>query len=204
MIDRRAFLATFALSPLSSPAWAKPKSLWVAELIAAAEEQVGVTTIYDPAYVQMKFPGGDVPIERGVCTDVIIRAYRAAFGFDHQRAVNADMRRAFSAYPRRWGLKRPDPHIDHRRVENLRVFWTRKGAALPVPQSVGEWSPGDLVTQLLPGNLPHVGIVTASLDDVSGRPLIAHNIGAGVQVEDVLERFKITGRYRFGPELFAA
>jgi uncharacterized protein len=206
MFSRRDVLALLSLGPALAArgAFAEPASLppWASRLIAAAEGQVGVTTLYDPAYIRLAFPGGDVAPERGVCTDVIIRAYRDALGFDLQKAVNADMKRAFSAYPKRWGLRRPDPNIDHRRVENLRVFWRRRGAELPVPEDKAAWRPGDIVTQLLPGALPHVGIVTAKRSEDSGRLLVAHNIGAGARIEDVLARFEITGRYRFEPGLF--
>jgi uncharacterized protein len=209
MQNRRQLLSSLILAPLFwrlAPVHASPGTAqtWAQKLIEAAEAQVGVTVIYDPAYVRLAFPGGDVPEERGVCTDVIIRAFRAAFGFDHQKAVNADMRRSFGAYPKNWGLKRPDPNIDHRRVGNLQAFWKRRGAKLPVPSALGDWQPGDIVTQMLPGNLPHMGILTASRSEESGKLLVAHNIGAGARVEDVLDRYEITGRYRFGPDLFGA
>jgi uncharacterized protein len=199
MITRRlAFaLPTLLLVPRRAAA-----EDWVNQLIEAGQEQLGVTTLYDPAYVKLDFPGGDVPMERGVCTDVVIRAYRRAFGFDHQRAVNADMKSTFGAYPKRWGARTTDRNIDHRRVPNLQVFWKRKKAALPVPESVREWQPGDLATLMLPGNLPHVGILVSERDDETGAPLMLHNIGAGARVENVLPRYEITGRYRFSPALF--
>ncbi len=175
---------------------------WARKLVEAAASQVGVTTIYDPAYVSLSFPGGDVPPERGVCTDVVVRAYRKAFGFDLQQAVNADMKNAFAAYPKRWGMKRPDRNIDHRRVGNLQTFWRRKGAEKPIPKDPSEWQAGDIVTQMLPGALPHLGIVSMDREETSGQRLIIHNIGSGTQIEAVLDRFEITGRYRFGPELF--
>jgi uncharacterized protein len=199
MISRRFFLASSAL--LLTPAKGSAED-WAKQLTDAAREQLGVTTIYDPAYVKLGFPGGDVPMERGVCTDVIVRAYRRAFGFDHQKAVNVDMKQAFSQYPTRWGAKGTDRNIDHRRVPNLQVFWKRKGAALSVPSSLTDWQPGDLVTQMLPGNLPHVGIVLAERDETSGNPLVIHNIGSGTRLEDILPRFTMTGRYRFSPDLF--
>ena len=198
MITRRTFLC--GLLMLGGAAGAKAFAAaepWAAKLIAAAERQVGVTLTYDPAYVTLAYPGGDLPRQRGVCTDVVIRAYRDALGLDLQRLVHEDMRANFAKYPARWGLKRPDRNIDHRRVPNLQVFLKRQGAELPVPETPAGYRPGDLVTWALPGNLPHIGIVThhASLDGL--RPLIVHNIGAGARLEDMMFDFAITGRYRF-------
>lgn len=169
------------------------------KLVAAARAQVGVTTIYDPAFVKLGFPGGDLGRERGVCTDVVIRAYRDAFGLDLQRLVNEDMRAHFASYPTTWGLKAPDPSIDHRRVLNLRVFFKRKGRELPATAKPGDYRPGDLVTQLLPGNLPHIAVVSDLRSPDGERPLVVHNIGAGTRVEDTLLAYRITGHYRFGP-----
>ena len=128
-------------------------------IIESAHEQVGVTLYYDPSYSVISFPGGDVPMVRGVCTDVIIRAYRSV-GIDLQLLVNQDMRKAFSAYPRNWGLSRPDPNIDHRRVPNLAVFFTRHGQVLPISTDAKAYRPGDLVTWRLPGGLAHIGLVS--------------------------------------------
>jgi uncharacterized protein len=200
MLSRRCFFVAPALVAL--PAFAEqPLDPWAAKLIAAGESQIGVTTLYDPAYLRLAFPNGDPPSERGVCTDVIIRAYRAAFGFDHQKAVNADMKAAFGQYPKTWGLKTTDRNIDHRRVPNLQVFWKRKGAALSVPERLSEWQPGDVATMMLPGNLPHVGIIGKDRAD-NGEPKMIHNIGRGTQNEIVLRAFTITGRYRFSPNMF--
>jgi uncharacterized protein YijF (DUF1287 family) len=165
-------------------------------LIQSAYAQVGVTVRYDPSYVSIPFPGGDVPIDRGVCTDVIVRAYRS-LGVDLQALVNEDMRRTFASYPRKWGLRRPDPSIDHRRVENLAVFFTRNGQSLPVSTDAADYKPGDLVTWKLADGRPHIGLVSDRSAD--GRPLVVHNIGAGTQVEDVLFAFTITGHYRYLP-----
>ena len=171
-----------------------------AKLIAAGERQIGVTTLYDAAYVSIDFPNGDVPIDRGVCTDVIVRAYRTAFGIDLQAKLNADMKTDFATYPRRWGLQRPDANIDHRRVPNLQVYFKRQRAERPLPDAGADWRPGDLVTQMIPGDRPHIGIVSGRRNETNTRPLIIHNIGRGTQIDDVLHLFPITGRYRYLPE----
>jgi len=207
-MNRRSFLFGVGLlaatHPLTQQAaaeavWQTPQP-WAAKLISAAESQIGVTLVYDPAYVGLGFPNGDVPRERGVCTDVIVRAYRDAFGFDLQREVNTDMKAHFSRYPKIWGLKGPDRNIDHRRVPNLQTFFERRDAALPVSDRAGDYVPGDhLVSQMLPGNLPHIAIVTHRRSADGERPMLVHNIGAGTRLEDRLFDFEITGRYRFRP-----
>lgn len=168
-------------------------------LIAAARAQEGVTTLYDGAYVPIAYPGGDVARERGVCTDVVVRAYRDAFGIDLQKLVHEDMTRAFAQYPRRWGLVAPDANIDHRRVPNLQVFFTRHGRALPITAEAADYRPGDIVTQTVDGNRPHVVLVTGLVSDDGARPLVVHNIGRGTRLQDALFAFPITGHYRFGP-----
>jgi uncharacterized protein YijF (DUF1287 family) len=157
---------------------------------------VGVTVHYDPSYRSIPYPGGDVPVDRGVCTDVLVRAYRAA-GVDLQRLVHEDMLAAFDAYPQLWGLSGPDANIDHRRVPNLATFFTRHGEVLSVSGEVGAYSPGDIVTWRLPSGVPHIGFVADRVEN--GRPLVLHNIGAGVRLEDVLFSYKITGHFRYGP-----
>ncbi|MDR2214519.1 MAG: DUF1287 domain-containing protein [Nevskiaceae bacterium] len=178
--------------------WAQALAAPVPSLVTAARAQVGVTVTYDPAYVRLGFPGGDVPADRGVCTDVIIRAYRVAHGFDLQQAVNADMRAHFSVYPGIWGLRQTDVNIDHRRVPNLQVFFKRTGQSLPTAANPAIYQPGDLVTQMLPGNLPHIGIVS-DRKSADGVPLVIHNIGSGVREEEGLFSYPITGHYRFSP-----
>lgn len=165
------------------------------KLVEAAESQIGVTVMYDPAYVRLSYPNGDVPMERGVCTDVVIRAYRAAFGFDLQKLVHEDMTKNFSSYPKAWGLKKADRNIDHRRVPNLQRFFKRRNAEL---KNVA-YQPGDIVTMMVSGNLPHIAIVSATLNDTGERPLLIHNIGAGTKREDILGTFPTTGHYRFLP-----
>lgn len=168
-------------------------------LIAAARAQEGVTTIYDGAYAAIAYPMGDVDRSRGVCTDVVVRAYRDAFGIDLQKLVHEDMTRAFSLYPKRWGLATPDANIDHRRVPNLQVFFSRHGRTLPVSAEPRDYRPGDIVTQTVDGNRPHVVLVTGLLSDDGMRPLVVHNIGRGTRLQDSLFAFPITGHYRFGP-----
>jgi uncharacterized protein YijF (DUF1287 family) len=168
-----------------------------AHLLAdAAAAQVGRTTIYDPAYVVLAYPGGDVPIERGVCTDVVVRAMRA-LDVDMQVAVHEDMSRAWSAYPHSWGLKKPDPSIDHRRVPNLRVYFTREGKALPVTANAIDYQPGDIVTWELSPGIGHTGVVSSRRSDDGQRFLIVHNIGSGAKSQDVLFDYRITGHYRW-------
>ncbi len=166
-------------------------------LIDSARSQVGVTTGYDPAYVQLRFPGGDVAPSTGVCTDVLIRAYRG-IGVDLQELVHVDMRANFSAYPSRWGLRSADSNIDHRRVPNLEKFFTRNGGSLPISERGLDYRPGDVVTWMI-GDRPHTGLVTDQLAGDNAQYLIVHNVGAGAQLEDVLFEWPITGHFRWIP-----
>jgi len=171
-------------------------------LVAAAVERTRHSVRYVSAYVRIPYPGGDVPADTGVCTDEIIRSYRAV-GVDLQKEVHEDMVENFAAYPnkRRWLLSRPDSNIDHRRVPNLMVFFTRKGESLPITSRAQDYLPGDLVTWDLGGGVPHIGIVVDQKSSSSGRYHVVHNIGAGPKMEDVLFNWKITGHYRyFGPK----
>lgn len=168
------------------------------ELITAALERTNYSIRYDGTYHSIKYPGGDVPSNIGVCTDLIIRSYRK-IGIDLQELVHEDMKINFSKYPSKkiWGLNLPDPNIDHRRVPNLRVFFMRNGTNLQVTNRVQDFAPGDLVTWMLPGNLPHIGIVTDKYNTDTGNPMIVHNIGRGPELEDALFKFPITGHYRY-------
>ena len=161
-------------------------------LASAARKQVGVTVSYDPAYRRLAYPGGDVPLDRGVCSDVVIRAFRS-IGVDLQAEVHADMRRNFKLYPQLWGLRKPDPNIDHRRVPNLMRFLERKGKARPL---AGPYEPGDVVAWRLPNGLYHIGMIAEGRSR-QGHPLVVHNIGQGAQVEDVLHAFEKLGHYRW-------
>lgn len=165
------------------------------KIVEAARAQVGVTTHYDPAYVVIPYPGGDVPEERGVCTDVVIRALRVALDFDLQKAVHEDMKAHFALYPKIWGLTRTDRNIDHRRVPNLQTYFRRHAVALDPSRDPAAYRPGDLVTCMLPGNLPHIMIVSDRKTS-SGTPLVIHNIGAGAREEDRLFAYPLTGHYR--------
>ena len=163
----------------------------------AARAQIGVTVGYDPAYRQLAYPGGDVDQSTGVCTDVVIRAFRA-LGDDLQVRVHEDMRRHFDAYPRLWGLRSTDRNIDHRRVPNLQTFFTRHGRKLAISNRAEDFEPGDIVTWRLSNGLPHIGLVSDRRNR-DGVPLILHNIGAGTQEQDLLFAFEITGHYRYVP-----
>lgn len=174
-----------------------PAEPWADKLITAARSQVGVTLLYDASYTKIPYPGGDVPRLRGVCTDVIIRAYRDGLNVDLQRLVHEDMLQAFPAYPKTWGLTRADSNIDHRRVPNLQVFLKRHGAEKPVSDKATDYAAGDIVTQMLPGNRPHILIVSDLPSADGARPLMVHNIGWGARMEDALFGYPITGRYRF-------
>jgi uncharacterized protein YijF (DUF1287 family) len=180
---------------------ANPRQAFLSKLSAAAMERSRLVLRYDPAYVKIPYPSGDVPAGTGVCTDEVIRSYRT-LGIDLQKEVHEDMQQNFSAYPdqRRWMLSHTDTNIDHRRVPNLQVFFSRKGESLPITSNGAEYLPGELVTWNLGGNVPHIGIVVNKKSSDSGRYLVEHNIGAGPKVEDVLFSWKITGHYRyFGP-----
>lgn len=151
---------------------------------------------YDPAYFTIKYPNGDVPVDKGVCTDVVIRAYRK-LGIDLQKEVHEDMKQNFSKYPKNWGLKKPDTNIDHRRVPNLRVFFAKFGKSKSIETKPELYVPGDIVTWILPGNLTHIGIVVNRKSADGKRNLIVHNIGGGQVIEDCLFKFTITGHYQY-------
>lgn len=158
-------------------------------------EQTTLTNTYDPAYTQLPYPNGDVPIEKGVCTDVVIRSFRKA-NVDLQKEVHEDMKKNFSSYPKKWGLTKPDTNIDHRRVPNLQTFFARKGKSLPITDKAEDYKPGDIVSWDL-GGLPHIGLVTNLWSEKTGRYIIVHNIGAGARLEDRLFDWKVTGHYRY-------
>jgi uncharacterized protein len=170
------------------------------DIAAAARRQVGVTTRYDTSYRRLDYPGGDVPADRGVCTDVIVRAFRSARRIDLQREVHEDLEANFAVYPsqRRWGLSKPDPNIDHRRVPNLMTWFERAGHALPVTRKSADYLPGDVVAWDLGRGILHIGIVSDRAT-AAAVPLVLHNIGAGTREEDILFRYTVIGHYRAPP-----
>lgn len=152
---------------------------------------------YDPSYFSIPYPNGDVPKGKGVCTDVVIRAYRK-IGIDLQREVHEDMKSNFSKYPKNWGLKTTDKNIDHRRVPNLMTFFTRKGTVKPTSQNPNDYVPGDIVCWSLGGGITHIGLVVNKKSSDNKRYLIVHNIGNGQVLEDFLFNYKIIGHYNYG------
>lgn len=194
---RIRFCLALLLISISLPCHADFSQVDPAKLVEAARSQVGVTLYYNPAYQAISYPGGDVPMESGVCCDVIIRALRVQ-GIDLQKEVHEDMTQNFSAYPRQWGLAAPDKNIDHRRVPNLMTFFKRRGYQIAITTAPTDYQPGDIVTWNLhsTGSLPHIGIVS-DRKTVNGTPLVIHNIGRGAHEEDSLFQFTIIGHYRF-------
>lgn len=169
------------------------------QMLDGAIGQAGVTTSYDPSYVALDYPGGDVPEQTGVCSDVVVRAFRKA-GIDLQKEIHEDIEAARSDYPTKWGAIDPDPNIDHRRVLNLMAYFRRQGKSLPISYNATDYHPGDIVAWDLTNginHIDHIGIVTNMLSDSADRYLIVHNIGSGTRVEDVLFEWTIKGHYRF-------
>ena len=179
------------------PKLAEIKSPEIRKMLESAQRQTEITKSYDPDYVVIKYPNGDIAPEKGVCTDVVIRSFRAA-GIDLQREVHEDMRANFAAYPTKWGLPAPDTNIDHRRVPNLQAYFTRKGKALPITDKAENYKPGDVVSWDLNGKgLTHIGVVSNYWNADTKRYSIIHNIGGGAEIEDVLFNWKITGHFRY-------
>ena len=166
------------------------------KLSDAALELTKDHVVYDPSYFSIGYPNGDVPSGKGVCTDVVIRAYRK-LGIDLQQKVHEDMKGNFSKYPQRWKLTRPDKNIDHRRVPNLMTFFSRFGEELSISQNAADYKPGDIVCWNLGGAITHIGVVVNKKSADGRRFLIVHNIGGGQVVEDVLFSYKIIGHYRY-------
>ena len=166
------------------------------DLSDSALELTKQNVTYDPSYFSMDYPNGDIPSDKGVCTDVVIRAYRKN-GVDLQKEVHIDMKTNFSTYPKIWGLKTTDKNIDHRRVPNLMTFFKRKGAEKPIEENATIYLPGDIVCWSLGGAITHIGIVVDKKSNDGKRNLIVHNIGNGQVLEDCLFDFKIIGHYRY-------
>jgi uncharacterized protein len=195
MIKEVSFAIIFLfLCPLANPDTAAVDS--VGAIIRNALWQTTVTVDYDPSYVKLAYPNGDVPLSTGVCTDVVVRAFRAV-GIDLQKVIHEDMVKHFADYPKDWGLKRPDANIDHRRVQNIATYLARHGKQLPVSDSGKNYKPGDIVTWMLVCGIEHIGIVSNVLVEDGDRYCMVHNIGGGAQLEDVLFKYQIIGHYRY-------
>ncbi|MFT3687364.1 MAG: DUF1287 domain-containing protein [Phycisphaerales bacterium] len=168
------------------------------KLSAAAISIIDPDVVYTPNYVSIKYPNGDVPARTGVCTDVVIRAYRK-LGIDLQKEVHEDMEKHFSLYPnlKKWGMKTTDTNIDHRRVPNLEVFFERKGEKLTVTDKAEDYKTGEIVTWMINGKLPHIGIVTNKKSPDGKRPMIVHNVGGGQVLEDCLFSYTIAGHFKY-------
>lgn len=205
-VSNRPWLLVAFVSILFGIGFATPQSRepashqeFTKRLVAAAIERTHHSVRYVSAYVRIPYPNGDVPADTGVCTDEVIRSYRA-MGVDLQKEVHEDMVVNFSEYPNRWGRTQADSNIDHRRVPNLMVFFRRNGESLPITSKASDYAPGDLVTWDLGRGVPHIGIVVDQKSGWSGQYMIVHNIGEGPKMEDVLFNWKITGHYRYyGP-----
>lgn len=189
------FTITFLF--LSGPSFGET---FESDLVQSALDRINHDVVYDGSYISIPYPNGDVPSNIGVCTDVVIRSYRKS-GYDLQKLVHEDMKASFSSYPskRIWGLNSTDKNIDHRRVPNLQTFFSRNGSSLPVTMEKSDYKPGDLVTWMVNGRLPHIGIVTDKVSFKTGNPLIVHNIGSGPELDDMLFKYPITGHYKYVP-----
>lgn len=169
------------------------------QIVSVARARTLLDVRYDPKYVRLAYPNGDVAADTGVCTDVVIRSFRTAYRHDLQKSVHEDMKSNFAAYPKMWGLSGPDKNIDHRRVPNLEAFFKRQGAALPITQKSKDYKAGDIVSWRLGGRVAHIGIVSDK-KSAWGTPLVIHNIGAGVVEDDLLFDAPINGHFRYTPK----
>jgi len=195
---KAGFINQYALKHAPSPDLSENKSKSFYDALAAkAEDRLKASVTYDGRYYKIGYPMGDVPSNIGVCTDVVIRSYRA-LGIDLQEKVHIDMKNNFLSYPKMWGLTSPDTNIDHRRVPNLMTFFNRSGAALPITNNPVDYGPGHVVAWDLGGGIMHIGIVSSKKSSKSGNPLIVHNIGLGPKLEDILFYYKIIGYYKYG------
>src|SRR6185369_15043231 len=195
---QRQYATSRSSPPIPPTSVARPlpekSSPQLKQFIDGAIEQSKVTTGYDPSYVKLDYPNGDVPSDTGVCSDVVVRAFRKV-GIDLQKELHEDMTRAWSEYPKKWGARGTDSNIDHRRVLNLDTYFTRQGKSLPISDSRADYQPGDVVAWELSDGVEHIGIMT-NLASVSDKHyLVVHNIGAGARIEDVLMAWKIIGHY---------
>lgn len=197
-------MSRFILYLLALSAFNVQASSFDDDIVNALIHRTTQQVTYDGAYHRLEYPGGDVPANIGVCTDVLIRSYRQ-LGIDLQKLVHEDMQNNFRAYPskRIWGLTKPDKNIDHRRVPNLQVYFERHAQVLTKSLNAADYKTGEIVTWMLPGNLPHIGMVVNQISQDSGHPLIVHNIGRGPEMSDMLFAHTITGHYRFVPTAYS-
>ena len=197
MLYRAIIILVVVLTPSASFAFREGEPTNFSQCLSkTAIERTAHKVIYDGAYRGIEYPNGDVPEHVGVCTDLVIRTYRK-LGIDLQTDVHEEMKSHFDVFPKKWGLSQPDPNIDHRRVPNLQTLFRRKGIVLPITDNPKDYVAGDLVTWVVAGTLPHIGIVVNRLSSDGKRPLIVHNIGGGPQLEDMLFEYPITGHYRY-------
>jgi len=197
MLHRSIIILVVVLTSSASFAFREGEPAGFSQRLSkTAIERTAHKVIYDGAYRKIEYPNGDVPMHVGVCTDVVIRTYRK-LGIDLQTDVHEEMKSHFDVFPKKWGLSHPDPNIDHRRVPNLQTLFKRKGIVLPITDNPKDYVTGDLVTWVVAGTLPHIGIVANRLSSDGKRPLIVHNIGRGPQLEDMLFKYPITGHYRY-------
>ncbi len=190
------YLTTLYLLLIAEVTFSQQGEQFAEQLSNAAIELTKVNVSYDATYRTISYPNGDVPPDKGVCTDLVIRAYRK-LGIDLQKEVHEDMQKNFNLYPKIWGLTKPDKNIDHRRVPNLMVFFERFGEELTITSNPTDYKPGEIVTWDLGGGVPHIGIVINKKSSDGLRYLIVHNIGNGQEISDCLFNYKITGHYQY-------
>lgn len=183
-------------SELNAARQVRPDASPLEKVNASAIEQTTYTKTYDASYTKLDYPNGDVPKETGVCADVIVRAFRAG-GVDLQKELHEDMDKNFAKYPQKWGARKPDRNIDHRRVPNLMAWFERQGKSLPVTQRGQDYLPGDVISWGLTDGRPHIGIVSTVKVRGTDRYAVVHNIGDGAKLEDVLFSWGISGHYRY-------
>ena len=196
LIQRPSKAVQLSERELAAAQVVKPNATPLERVLADSLDQTTKTTSYDPSYAKLDYPNGDVPIDRGVCADVVVRAFRKG-GVDLQKELNQDMTANFAKYPQKWGAKKPDRNIDHRRVPNLMTWLDRQGKSLPLSKEAKNYRPGDVVAWELNSGLFHIGLVSDVKVKGTERYAIVHNIGLGARLEDVLFEWKIIGHYRY-------
>ena len=166
------------------------------KFLRAALERTEKSVTYDPRYYEISYPLGDIPENRGLCADVVVRTYRE-IGIDLQQLVYEDMMANYPSYPKSWELLKPDSNIDHRRVPNLKNFFLRNGENLTLSNDAQDYHYGDIVTWKLDHGASHIGIVVPSPIENDSTPWVVHNVGLGPQWEDRLFEYEITGHFRY-------